>query len=333
MKKYKHKITGKIASIGVLYYAIEGEPSQLPLWLLENSNDWEEIIEVLEYVRCIKGDNGIEINKIYKVIKRVLWDRIDDEFVYYLDEKLSSPYYTTYFIPSTKEEYDAQFKDYEILSFKLEMARLTSGIRYKNKYGYFHVGEKDDFENRDNEFSEKVLLEEKSGYVIHSIKRLSDNEVFTIGDKVDFKGCNIKSDTLTKITIRPYSPFDLRLWASYTEDYPEAYSIDRLTHHKEPLFITEDGVGMFSGNTVYYVETEEEPELCFKINEYVLLEHSGRFTSDGSLHSFSTKEKAQEYIDNNKPVFTKQQIRDALNNMWLLKNTVTKDRLFKEFEL
>ena len=60
---------------------------------------------------------------------------------------------------------------------------------------------------------------------------------------------------------------------------------------------------MFGGDTVYYIETEEEPELCFKVNKYKI-KYSGRFLSDESLHSFSTKEKAEEYILYNKPILS-----------------------------
>lgn len=49
-KKFKHKITGFIAeknSNGTNYILIENKqtPEQLPLWIVENSFDWEEIKE------------------------------------------------------------------------------------------------------------------------------------------------------------------------------------------------------------------------------------------------------------------------------------------------
>ena len=50
MKKYKHKGIGFIAELnpnGVNYILKENRqiPEQLPLWVVENSNDWEEVVE------------------------------------------------------------------------------------------------------------------------------------------------------------------------------------------------------------------------------------------------------------------------------------------------
>jgi hypothetical protein len=60
-----------------------------------------------EYVECIKSDANIEIGTIYKIEKESLWGI--NEKVYYLLNN-TSPYYTNYFKPSTKEAYDAMNK-------------------------------------------------------------------------------------------------------------------------------------------------------------------------------------------------------------------------------
>jgi len=79
--------------------------------------------------------------------------------------------------------------------------------------------------------------------------------------------------------------------------------------YKVPLFTTEDGVDVFKGDKVYYVETEDMESANYKVNEYTVKE-SGRFTSDKSLHAFSTKEKAEEYILMNKPCLSLNDLLD-----------------------
>lgn len=84
-------------------------------------------------------------------------------------------------------------KDYEILSFITK-----EGIIYvKNKEGRFSNSV------QYTTWTEKELLS-KVVFNIHSVKRLSDGEVFTIGDKIDLSKhefSNSKSDTLLEIKI------------------------------------------------------------------------------------------------------------------------------------
>lgn len=182
-------------------------------------------------------------------------------------------------------------KDYEIISYKYNGKVMICG----------------------GELNSTTIHLYTSNYIIHSIKRLSDGEVFTVGDRVDFKGYNIKTDTLTKITIRPYTPFDLRLWASYTKDYPEAYSIDRLTHKKQPLLTTEDGVDIYEDDEVWGI-TKDVWKPFYRIAKNT---SNSVAVKEKWLHGkFSTKEAAEEYILMNKPCLS---IND-INNSWVIKH-------------
>lgn len=79
------------------------------------------------------------------------------------------------------EEYINKNKPkYEILSFKSSVISYT--FRFKNKYGLFPLGNSYNPESRLNEFSEKELLDD-TWYEIHSVKRISDGEIFTLEDE------------------------------------------------------------------------------------------------------------------------------------------------------
>ena len=105
------------------------------------------------------------------------------------------------------------------------------------------------------------------------------------------------------------------------KNYPEFWELV-VEKAKQPLFTTEDGVDIFEGDKVYYIETNDTTENSFKVNEYTI-QYSGRFLSDNTLHSFSTKEKAEEYILLNKPVLSLNDVMDCFDCSVLM----TKNRL------
>jgi len=76
----------------------------VPKWIVENSNEWEEIIEIPEYVKCTKYNlfGSGEVGKIYKVK-----DLKDHWYILEGEEEEAN---ILRFVPSTKEEYNAQFK-------------------------------------------------------------------------------------------------------------------------------------------------------------------------------------------------------------------------------
>lgn len=132
-------------------------------------------------------------------------------------------------------------------------------------------------------------------------------EIFTIGDKTN-------NGTISKFEV------DSNGIRVFFEEKPKNYhvSLNSIKHIKQPLFTTEDGVEIFEGDTVYYIETKDELELCFKVNKYIVLKYPGRFVSDKSLYSFSTKEKAEKWILMNKPLLSLQEIKDVFEKDVLL---------------
>jgi hypothetical protein len=162
-------------------------------------------------------------------------------------------------------------KDYEILTY---LHKITDQIVPSTNFAI------DIFEN------------EYSIYKIHSIKRLSDNQVFTIGDNIK-NNETIKSIQLIDNQIRIYSQNSF-------------YYLKDIIKVKIPLFQTFDKIDIFEYDLYYQIDrflndlnikcfnatTETNTTLpLWEINKSVCL-------------YFSTKEKAEEYILLNKPVLS-----------------------------
>lgn len=123
---------------------------------------------------------------------------------------------------------------------------------------------------------------------IHSVKRLSDGCVFSIGDKVYQIEPFINETTWI---IKEFSIKDTRCFTI-------GVNIDCIEKSKTPLFTTEDGVGVLGGDKYYWVCIHNEgwnahkAELGFNLDS---------FSIPQNVKTFSTKEKAEEYILRNKP--------------------------------
>lgn len=194
-------------------------------------------------------------------------------------------------------------KTFEIVSF---LNNENKGIYTKLEYERYYFEES----GRDLEFCNKY-------YTIHSIKRLSDGEIFTIGDKVCWDWTENNSKYFTIVALRLSFKLDEVVLEFEKSNVFEGLFNDKkfnFRHYKKALFTTEDGVEVFKGDKVYYVETGEEDSFNFQVCEYTV-KVTGRFTSDETLHTFSTKEAAEEYIKMNKPEFSRNQILELLEKL------------------
>ncbi len=152
---------------------------------------------------------------------------------------------------------------------------------------------------------------------IHSIKRLSDGEIFTVGDKCIKTGFSnitfdFKIDTihLGKSSIGESVILQQKLGCIYCS-LEEANKCKRI-----PFAKTIDGVDIYEGDTYYKV---------LKNNNYQLVRLKDQYHVWKDVTLFHSKDKAEEYVIMNKPCLS---LTDVFIHTSLYKST--KDKL-KEF--
>jgi hypothetical protein len=138
---------------------------------------------------------------------------------------------------------------------------------------------------------------------IHSVKRLSDGEVFTVGDKISFENNPVRY-TIGKFTISD-NYLMVSVYALST-----LFHISLIKKVKQPLFTTEDGKEIFLNDTFYYIG--DAMNVC---RTRCLFEGDGDFTN---FKTFSTREAAEEYVLMNKPVFSVKDIHNYFDT-WVVK--------------
>lgn len=146
---------------------------------------------------------------------------------------------------------------------------------------------------------------------IHSVKRLSDGEVFSVGDKMGPIG---DFETIKAISLRDCGYQDKRqqVWFHVdlnNMDYGCCLSAaDKMTEWK-PIFVTEEGVPLFhKEDKVYSVLPKaqwEKQELTAGFLFGAIQNHGGWKT----WKHFYTEEARDNYITNHKPVL-------SLNDIW-----------------
>lgn len=154
------------------------------------------------------------------------------------------------------------------------------------------------------------------GVSIYSVKRLSDSEIFTIGDKV--VGYN---NSIAKIkTIDLVGEISLNIGT----DKSESFSLKNLKKVKQPLCTTEDGVDIYLGNKSWILHKNS-----WYLSPAAIVHNNSNWTpNENEAHwIFSTKEKAEEYILLNKPCLSYNEVLNATkirnkNTFETLKNLV-----------
>ena len=169
-----------------------------------------------------------------------------------------------------------------------------------------------------NKFIEKVYNQDATiepYWKIHSVKRLSDGEIFTIGDIVKCEDCKGKITSLEIYDNDIYlNGIDNKMPFGYTLcNTLDCFEIPQKV--KQPLFTTEDGVDIFEGDNIYWVNINTfEKVNCNKYNDDL-----GEISIKSLLSkkyeckaiAFSTKEKAEEYILLNKPCLSVNDIKNT----------------------
>lgn len=178
-------------------------------------------------------------------------------------------------------EFWEKVKDYEIieLSFKRsERPEIRSVIGYSEEYL-------------------EALI--KCENTIHSVKRLSDNVIFTVGDKV--KQSSVKHNNTFIITGFEFDVNNKHLLAIGNG----GIKLHKIEHCKTSLFTTEDGVEIFKGDKYFYWNSDDKD--CIKAYSDYAEDKSNRKLWN-KYKCFSTEEATKEYIVINKPCLSINEI-------------------------
>jgi len=168
--------------------------------------------------------------------------------------------------------------DYEILSYN----GTRTNVVIKNTHPNFKLME-NDFKNN-----------KETTVFIHSVKRLSDGEVFTIGDVIEYLSFGKDKLIIDKFKIENNTI--LILGNNYGKCINGAKKI------KTPLFTTEDQIDIFTGDKFYVVDTTFDK---YRLHETV----GGHFSKvKPTFKRFHSKGKAEEFIINNKPCLSINEI-------------------------
>lgn len=183
-------------------------------------------------------------------------------------------------------------KEYEIIAIKNNNSGFIGTKRASGGFS-FNPNREADTDRPDVDF---YLDNNRSNtYSIHSIKRLSDGEIFSVGDNVQhINNVTYPYGIITKI-------HQLSSDAIFIETNNGKNGFDTnmcyVKKTKTPLFKTEDGVDIFKGDKYYWVN------IYFKIVEDIAHSET-KSAKEYGVHvkaDFSTKEAAEEYIIMHKP--------------------------------
>lgn len=133
---------------------------------------------------------------------------------------------------------------------------------------------------------------------IKSVKRLSDGEVFTIGDKVCYAPNPQTNWVIDNFFIRS----DKKLLARSKRNLNVEIVDDDLKKVKAPILTTTDGKEIFEDQAVFYVN------FIYEIHEVSSKEVWLQFLSEKEEAIFSTREDAEAYVIENKPCLSLKDI-------------------------
>lgn len=195
-------------------------------------------------------------------------------------------------------------KEYEVLSY---MGNVTLTLYTLTKEG--------DYKNSALAHTFMPEIFETDSYKIHSVKRLSDGEVFTVGDSIITDTFKTKDKYIITQLLTEDSTIAV-IGKNFSVTLPH------VKHVKKPLFTTMDGVEIFEGDKIWRIN-----------GLWHVLDH----ISADNLHAkwsedwFSSKKAAEEYILMNKPCMSVNDIisqtEDAMSRTQGKLRSIAKSKL------
>jgi len=128
---------------------------------------------------------------------------------------------------------------------------------------------------------------------IYSVERLSDGEVFTVGDKIKvYQHGSIH--TITEISVNTHPLVKEGIWLRYDSG---SCHMTHAIKQKQPIYLTHDGKDIFPKDIVWYVNKENF------YHDYIKAYPEVKFNSEIRAY-FLTEEEAKKYIIENKPALS-----------------------------
>jgi hypothetical protein len=198
-----------------------------------------------------------------------------------LDERPLGGYYTHkdgWWVLDYEVEQHPEFwqelveKEYKILKFR---NRITGGTRETSTW----------------------YPDAPDNWEIYQIKRISDGEIFTIGDVVNI---GLGSRRIARFDVTNDYLIIVHEKGVITSEY-----FQDMEHVEKPLFTTEDGVDIYEKDVVYIVDTAHN-----------ILISANKAKADWNCNKtyiyFKYKENAEKWIEDNKPKYSKRDIERGL---------------------
>ncbi len=263
-------------------------------YFVESENKEKLCVPIGTKFRTQDGETEYTIAKEGKKKATITWPTNSKGVKYTIKEVNEYFENTDWIVIEDKEE---STKEWEILEFKRPDETSPYPIWILLEDGKYNTPESKEGLYELNEMLYGDDSVETGDFIIHKIKRLSDNEVFTIGDMIT--GATYSTPREIQEFILVHGELEIKQKGGYTK-------IEYVQKAKSVLFTTEDGVDVYEGDKVYTVLKDASRSFIDRIDA------CGRKSS--KLVYFSTREAAEKWIDDNKPIYSKKQIKDALVN-------------------
>ena len=174
--------------------------------------------------------------------------------------------------------------------------RTPNGLYEGYQYNYYskHVENSPEYWEEVIEKDYQILKSCPIEGTIYSVERLSDGEIFTLGDRIKvYQHGSIK--TIDSIDLYGNtSSMREGIWFRYNTG--SCHMTHIIKQKPQPIYLTHDGKDIFPEDTVWYVNKENF------YHDYIKAYPEVKFNSEIRAY-FLTQEEAENYIERNKVLF------------------------------